>query len=390
LELKKLFFQERGKDRVSVIFDQLSIVMDFENAKSKFLELIEGVNDESRPAFMTWLRSEVVKNVEPLSLLEDKESSDCCPASENGCSNGSKTPETFEVADRLTDLRRIAERIRAELPVEAVMSSENICPPSVGEDVGLNSENTLTLDSFLYDEELEESLVQEGVISRSRCITCGSRDIEDLTIVTHSCSVTRLEHMFLSLLPDLSGKTVLDVGSRIGAVLWGAYHLSKAAKIIGVEINSELCKLQKQVVAEEKMNDRVCILEGDIQKFQTILAKADVVILNNVFDWFLPVQEQNQVWRFLHRSLQKDCLLVTMPALCDSLKPLNTNIIWHKWVTFLKKHTPSSDQVETSDIYLYKVSNPAENSPDKTQKQQNSLPTPFGRRQKKKPQNSGK
>jgi hypothetical protein len=33
--------------------------------------------------------------------------------------------------------------------------------------------------------------------------------------------------MFRKLLPPLDGKTVLDVGSRLGAVLYGAFYHSK-------------------------------------------------------------------------------------------------------------------------------------------------------------------
>merc|ERR1719318_604147 len=122
-------------------------------------------------------------------------------------------------------------------------------------------------------------------------------------------------------------------------------------------MNSELCSIQNKVVAEENYSDRICILEGDIQKFAEELGDADVVILNNVFDWFLPAEEQEEVWNFLCRSLKKDCLLVTIPSLSESLSPLNTNIDLKKWVSVVQKYTPGQDQVETSEIYLYKVLN---------------------------------
>lgn len=55
--------------------------------------------------------------------------------------------------------------------------------------------------------------------------------------MTHSCSRDRLEYIFTSLLPPLDGKRILDVGSRLGAVLYGAYVFSDAAQIAGIEIN---------------------------------------------------------------------------------------------------------------------------------------------------------
>ena len=39
--------------------------------------------------------------------------------------------------------------------------------------------------------------------------------------ITHSASVAQIKYMFQHLLPDLRGKTVVDVGSRTGAVLYG-------------------------------------------------------------------------------------------------------------------------------------------------------------------------
>lgn len=40
--------------------------------------------------------------------------------------------------------------------------------------------------------------------------------------ITHSASVPQLKYIFQYLLPDLRGKTIIDVGSRTGAVLYGA------------------------------------------------------------------------------------------------------------------------------------------------------------------------
>merc|ERR1719450_355956 len=135
--------------------------------------------------------------------------------------------------------------------------------PTIGDDSTLNAVNSVHLDAFLYDEDGEEALVQEGLLSRSYCQDCGSRNIDDLTFVTHSCSKERLEFIFCGLLPPLDGKTVIDIGSRIGAVLYGAYFYSKATKIIGVEINTEFCHLQRCIVDKYKLGDKISILEGD-------------------------------------------------------------------------------------------------------------------------------
>jgi uncharacterized membrane protein len=38
--------------------------------------------------------------------------------------------------------------------------------------------------------------------------------------ISHSMSSTQLKYIFQHALPDLSGKTVVDVGSRLGCVLY--------------------------------------------------------------------------------------------------------------------------------------------------------------------------
>lgn len=42
-----------------------------------------------------------------------------------------------------------------------------------------------------------------------------------LDFISHSLSREQLKFVFSELLPNLNGKTVLDVGSRLGPVLYG-------------------------------------------------------------------------------------------------------------------------------------------------------------------------
>ena len=156
----------------------------------------------------------------------------------------------------------------------------------------MSAENCVHVDSFLYDEDDEEQLVKEGLLARSYCLDCGSRKIEDLTYITHSCSKERLQFIFGDLLPSLAGKTVVDVGSRLGAVLYGAYYYSEASKIVGIEINKDFCKLQEETVAEFGLGSRVKIVLGNMCAQTELLASADVIVLNNVFSWFMPEQLQ--------------------------------------------------------------------------------------------------
>lgn len=71
--------------------------------------------------------------------------------------------------------------------------------------------------------------------------------------ISHSVSRENLAHAFRNLLPDLSGRHVLDVGSRFGAVLFGAFVYSQASRITGVEINAELATLSLSMVQKYNM-----------------------------------------------------------------------------------------------------------------------------------------
>jgi hypothetical protein len=53
-----------------------------------------------------------------------------------------------------------------------------------------------------------------------------------------------------------------------------------------------------------------------------LLEKADIVIMNNVFQFFSPVDVQQQLWKFLHTHLKarKGALLITIPSLQEQLK----------------------------------------------------------------------
>merc|ERR1711972_845441 len=186
-----------------------------------------------------------------------------------------------------------------------------------------------------------EMLVEEGLLSRAYCLDCGSRNTKDLTYITHSCSKERLQYIFEDLLPDLKGKTVVDVGSRLGAVLYGAYYFSEASKIVGIEINKDFCKLQEDTVAKFKLKDRVKIVLGNMCAQTELLKSADA-----------------KMWQCLHRVIRPGCLLVTIPALEDSLTPLKTGIKIESWVKQMDGYEPTGEddeQMELSEIKLYEV-----------------------------------
>ena len=64
------------------------------------------------------------------------------------------------------------------------------------------------------------------------------------------------------------------------------------------------------------------------------------------------------MWQCLHRVIRPGCLLVTIPALEDSLAPLKTGIKIESWVKQMDGYEPTGEddeQMELSEIKLYEV-----------------------------------
>lgn len=77
-------------------------------------------------------------------------------------------------------------------------------------------------------------------------------------------SISRINYIFKQLLPPLKDEIVLDIGSRLGPVLYGAYLYTSSPKIIGVEINPDFCKLQLDVIHKYKFGNRIQIICNNI------------------------------------------------------------------------------------------------------------------------------
>ncbi|KAG7277763.1 hypothetical protein CRUP_023051 [Coryphaenoides rupestris] len=156
-----------------------------------------------------------------------------------------------ELEELLVDNERarpenIAEELRSCLPPEAMLSSEGRALQKMQQ----QPKPAVHVDAFLYGEE---------------------------------------EWTPCNVLPDLAGRTLLDVGSRLGAVLYGVKHhqhqhhhhhqqhhrttntpppvpstrthlgyvYSAASRLVGVEISEEFVRLQTGVMEKYGFTDRM-------------------------------------------------------------------------------------------------------------------------------------
>ncbi|XP_013774295.1 uncharacterized protein LOC106459240 [Limulus polyphemus] len=305
--------------------------MDLQEAQNAFVKMLADINKEDVANFFCWIQS-------------------CWLTSE--CLG-----EAPAVA--FTKLKRIADDIRGMVPQCGILPSEQIQTPATGENADCDPHHTVHVDAFLYEEEHIDDLVAEGKMSRNYCKKCGSHEVAPLTFISHSMSIQRVGFIFQSLLPDLEGKVVFDVGSRLGPVLWGAYVYTRARKIIGVEMNEELCKIQKFIIEKYKMGDRIEVICRNICSVPQI-TEADVVVLNNVFEFFLPQDIQVKTWQFLRSSIKQGTILVTIPSLEDIFKQVKSEVDVKSWVKKRPITDPlvamtAQDQEELSEVVTYDV-----------------------------------
>lgn len=211
---------------------------------------------------------------------------------------------------------------------------------------------TYAVDSFLYENDDDvEALCEVGLVKRDYCLACKGVEIAPTRFISHSFSAHQLAYIFAALLPHAlglggsssscpsvaaataTGATVprrvklVDVGSRLGIVLFAACQASPVYNpVVGIEINPRFVALQNKAIARLKLSpQRVVVHEMDALSDAGLaeIASADVVFLNNVFEWFLPQEEQLAAWRKVMAALSRPGqLLVTYPSLRESLAPL--------------------------------------------------------------------
>ncbi|XP_028251356.1 uncharacterized protein LOC114427465 isoform X2 [Parambassis ranga] len=260
------------------------------------------------------------------------------------------------VDNRKVMLQSIAADLRASLPLDAMLPSETATHLKMQQ----QPQPTVHVDAFLYDEEQVDALCEDGTMSRTYCLNCGSHRTAPLDFISHSFSVSELQFLFQNVLPDLSGRTLVDVGSRLGAVLYGGFVYSSAARLIGLELSEEFVKLQNNILHKYRLTDRVQVLHADVCTQDSLLHSADVLVMNNVFEYFMEPSEQVRAWRFIMQTFRRTgSLLVTVPSLQDSLNALQ-EALQPGWVeelpvdydVYLSRDT---DADALRQIHLYRV-----------------------------------
>ncbi|XP_078006439.1 uncharacterized protein LOC110211803 isoform X3 [Phascolarctos cinereus] len=231
--------------------------MDLGSAQRSVLELLGAVSPGDLPALLDWMRT-------------------------------TRDFDEFIQDNNDIILRNIAEDLRNCLPLETMLSSEQVAIQKIKQ----QPQPIIHIDAFLYDDDFIDSLCEKGKMSRNYCMVCGSYQTAPLGFISHSFSALELKFIYQHVLPDLSGKVLIDVGSRLGPVLFVGYLYSSALQLHGVEMNQDFCQLQEMIIAKYKFADRIKVHHANICTQASLLQNADVVIMNNVFEYFLDRSEQ--------------------------------------------------------------------------------------------------
>ncbi|XP_071633419.1 uncharacterized protein [Temnothorax longispinosus] len=295
-------------------------------AKQSFVELMRLLNKTDQRKFLAFIMEEW--KLEPSIIYNDSE--------DDACGNKKITDESVLV------LNSIVSDIKQKIPFNAILESENITTPLIGENSDCDPNITVHVDEFLYSDEDIDKFVDNNQLQRYYCTDCRSRSIQPLIYLSHSMSQDGLFFIFKVLLPTLKNKTILDIGSRLGAVLYGAYVYTDARRIIGVEMNEELCNLQNEILCKYRMDDRISILHKRIEEVPETIKQSDVIVINNAFEFYLPRDVQIDIWKFLKNAIKPKTLLITRPSVEATFKTLSIGISVEKWLKPFKK--PQSDK----------------------------------------------
>uniref|UniRef100_A0A0N4VSP8 Methyltranfer_dom domain-containing protein n=1 Tax=Haemonchus placei TaxID=6290 RepID=A0A0N4VSP8_HAEPC len=235
------------------------------------------------------------------------------------------------------------------------VETEKIVWPSSGHDADCGERNTVHVDCFLYDDNALQEMINAGKLRY--CVDCGSRNVKDLNFISHSLAHCQLEFIFTQLVPLKSqpeGFHVLDIGSRLGAVIYAAslYGCGKVS-VTGVELNEELVKLQKEVIRNFDLQN-IEVVCADVRAEPNLVSRADLIVMNNVFSFFMEADEQAACFEFVHQHAKKGCLIVHNPEIETVLAHLRLSFTAEEW---LEKVSALSDwlKVLLNPVFLVQI-----------------------------------
>jgi len=326
-------------------------------AKTDFGKIISSLNHEELNEFIHYIK-EAIAQQEKIDYQRNY--------SEDLEKELKREQEEDRIAKANEQLNKIVLDLRKKLPLNAEAPDETITIPKNSKEFeGYTKDNTVNVDSFLYDEKALDELEENENFSFNYCADCLSRNVKPLNFISHSASIVKLNYLFNIALKDEMKNihNLVDVGSRLGAVLYTAYYYTPIEKIIGVELNPTFSRLSKNVIEDYKMNkDRIMVHCDNILNRASELQNADIVVLNNVFQFFIKKKaSQRNLWKFLHDNItKKGAIIISMPSLEEQLAEVNSPIKVDQWLEsfHLERDLSMYNDNDAEDIinmYFYRL-----------------------------------
>ncbi|CAL2042433.1 unnamed protein product [Caenorhabditis brenneri] len=231
-------------------------------------------------------------------------------------------------------LDRIAAYLRDKAVDVPSKAPSKLKYPTEGFDSDCTEINTCEIDSFLYDDEDIEDMVQRDILSRTYCPTCNSRDTVALNFISHSLSRLQVKFLFDKLMPSTC-QHVLDIGSRLGAVVYGASIFTNGnVSTVGVEMDADYAALALRTIRQFGIKN-VEILRDDIRHLPHVFKDEQFIVMNNVFSFFLSKTEQEECWEYLHTHMRPGTVLAHHPPIEKITEHLDLSFSVEDWLEFV-------------------------------------------------------
>lgn len=104
-----------------------------------------------------------------------------------------------------------------------------------------------------------------------------------------------------------------------------------------------------------KLGDRISVIHEDIRNMSALLQnQADLIVLNNVFEFFMDKKDMEGIWNFLRQSITRPgVMILSSPSLKKVLSRSQVKMAdLDRWVKLVKK---TKTDVCGSIFALYKV-----------------------------------
>eukprot|EP00730_Choanoeca_flexa_P007650 TRINITY_DN12368_c0_g1_i10.p2 TRINITY_DN12368_c0_g1~~TRINITY_DN12368_c0_g1_i10.p2 ORF type:complete len:331 (+),score=57.89 TRINITY_DN12368_c0_g1_i10:2454-3446(+) len=290
------------------------------------------------------------------SLLRTVAANDDASDSEND-----KPTVVISAQAELQMLSSIRDFIKDNYGWQGTAPGEKLFFPEQGQLGALDEQATAHVDSFLLTSDDVTDLVACGDLHNAYCASCGSTDINDTDFLSHSMSLEQLHFIFTTALPQPTTASqpscLVDVGCRLGAVLYAAHHLTSIPRVVGVEINEYYCKLARRTADHFQMS-RIEIIQDDVLKQPALVRQADIIIMHNVFEFFGDEGYRLRMWQGMKALLTKTgALLITCPSLEVSLMDAGLEVDAENVDEWAEKVNPLFPQgLADDDEYLEEAS----------------------------------